>query len=509
MKSATSARNKHLANPVRAYAASVFIIGLCVTILQYHSITFWNTIAGDRIGWVWSITIEAIGLWMWVQKSAMQRYLGVVASIILLAGPIFLLGADLAHHQDVAQETQAAKKEIGKASKAMRVERKMMFLEQEGMLKQALEDNRQTIKDFRENSKDPTRSGWSKQIAGVMEANARLRDELSKLYDERAKWQASLIEQDTEIKAKQEKAMRDIASKDKGAKLAFIDNDMSQDALFFLVGLQMVALVLLQIANVIAMVKIGKTFRARERQFEDKLQSEIDTEQPLQPSVQSGATRVQSQARKTEGKTFVAKETAAKNSTLQTDVTDVQAGATDVQAMQDEFAIGTTKSDTKATKDNKNSTLQTDATDVQTDATDVQVGKNTLGDNQNIAVGDAPDVQASAPDVQASAPDVQASAIDTAPDVQVGVYNTTSANDRFGGTEQGKIIGRCAKIRARLQRMTQENPEQPIKDLAATLGVDYRTLILARNYDNPTKRKPSAAGLSKIERALGLRSMVI
>ncbi len=67
------------------------ILILIIGLIQWHSIQFWMSITGE-IGILWSIVIEAAGLWLWWQR---QTLLACTASFILIAGPLLGLAIPL------------------------------------------------------------------------------------------------------------------------------------------------------------------------------------------------------------------------------------------------------------------------------------------------------------------------------------------------------------------------------------------------------------------------------
>jgi len=75
------------------------LIGGGTFIIQWHSIAFWTEHVNASIGWVWSVVIEAWSLWLWYRPKASARALGLLASLLLLAGPLYQIAAPtLADH---------------------------------------------------------------------------------------------------------------------------------------------------------------------------------------------------------------------------------------------------------------------------------------------------------------------------------------------------------------------------------------------------------------------------
>lgn len=72
---------------------------LSISLIQWHSIQFWMKATGE-IGLLWSIAIEAAGLWLWWQR---YKLLACTASVILIAGP--MLGLALPMVDAITQNT--------------------------------------------------------------------------------------------------------------------------------------------------------------------------------------------------------------------------------------------------------------------------------------------------------------------------------------------------------------------------------------------------------------------
>lgn len=66
-----------------------------IGLLQYHSIQFWQDFTEPEIGIVWSLVLEGTALWLWYQGHIGTRVLGLCASLLLLAGPIYQVSAPL------------------------------------------------------------------------------------------------------------------------------------------------------------------------------------------------------------------------------------------------------------------------------------------------------------------------------------------------------------------------------------------------------------------------------
>jgi len=83
-------------------------------VLQYHGLCFWN----EHGGWWWSIALGVLTLWFWMHHRRVVRWtFGVLASVLLMLGPLWQVGAPLADQMEqrdayllsVSVETQALK----------------------------------------------------------------------------------------------------------------------------------------------------------------------------------------------------------------------------------------------------------------------------------------------------------------------------------------------------------------------------------------------------------------
>lgn len=67
------------------FSLAVFILATGLT--QWHGFHFWTDLTGNNItGALWSVSIEAAALWLWVRGGLMP--VAIVASTLLLAGPL-------------------------------------------------------------------------------------------------------------------------------------------------------------------------------------------------------------------------------------------------------------------------------------------------------------------------------------------------------------------------------------------------------------------------------------
>jgi hypothetical protein len=95
------------------------VLAGAIGLLQAHGMAFWSAELGPY-GIAWSVLLEATALWLWWGATRTQRGLGLVASTLLLLGPLYqvvtpvLDGMAEAAHADRAREelVPAVKSEI-------------------------------------------------------------------------------------------------------------------------------------------------------------------------------------------------------------------------------------------------------------------------------------------------------------------------------------------------------------------------------------------------------------
>ncbi len=63
---------------------AILIVIICTVLLQAHSIPFWLEQTDSVIGYLWSLSIELVGLWLWIHK---RLVLATVASTIIILVP--------------------------------------------------------------------------------------------------------------------------------------------------------------------------------------------------------------------------------------------------------------------------------------------------------------------------------------------------------------------------------------------------------------------------------------
>jgi transcriptional regulator with GAF, ATPase, and Fis domain len=130
-------------------------------VLQYHSIRFWSEHVDPVIGWLWSIVIEGAGLWMWYRRDLAGRVLGLVASVLLLAGPLYQIAVPVIQKNAFAVAENTAREQ--------RV----------SILRAQIAHDAQLLLTFTSNS--TKRTGWLEAIERTDARLAHARAELARL----------------------------------------------------------------------------------------------------------------------------------------------------------------------------------------------------------------------------------------------------------------------------------------------------------------------------------------
>jgi hypothetical protein len=78
----------------RQLTALVLLVA-AIGLMQYHAIMFWSEHVDLTTGWAWSLLLEGSALWLWSSKRIAQRILGAVATVLVLAGPLYQVSAPL------------------------------------------------------------------------------------------------------------------------------------------------------------------------------------------------------------------------------------------------------------------------------------------------------------------------------------------------------------------------------------------------------------------------------
>lgn len=76
---------------------TIALLAGCIGLLQVHSIQFWNANVDATTGAACSILLEGAALMLWSSARWPRRALGAVATVLLLAGPLYQVSAPLVH----------------------------------------------------------------------------------------------------------------------------------------------------------------------------------------------------------------------------------------------------------------------------------------------------------------------------------------------------------------------------------------------------------------------------
>ena len=128
-------------------------------LLQIHGICFWLEHGGLH-GWLWSVVLCVATVWFWLHHKPVIRYtFGVVASLLLLAGPLWQVGAplvDAIEQRNAQQRNVALQVETLRNSEALQVA---------------------TLQTFLRNSE--ARTGWAPLIVTAQDDLAMTRERLA------------------------------------------------------------------------------------------------------------------------------------------------------------------------------------------------------------------------------------------------------------------------------------------------------------------------------------------
>jgi hypothetical protein len=92
---------------LRPLATGLLLAG-CIGLLQYHSIQFWVERTGSPVGLAWSLLLEGAALWLWSDRRPLRHGLGALATLLLLAGPLYQVSAPLLDDSGRADRQAAA-----------------------------------------------------------------------------------------------------------------------------------------------------------------------------------------------------------------------------------------------------------------------------------------------------------------------------------------------------------------------------------------------------------------
>lgn len=137
----------------------VLVVG--TALLQYHAIWWWTDHVDETTGWAWSLCLEVAALWLWFRPGLFSRAIGLVGTLLVLAGPLHQVATPVledlakAEHAAQARETQAT------------------------LLQGRIDDLRTTLDRLTANSRE--RTGWLPAINRTREDLAAAREEYEKV----------------------------------------------------------------------------------------------------------------------------------------------------------------------------------------------------------------------------------------------------------------------------------------------------------------------------------------
>ncbi len=156
-------------NRLAAIYPTLLLVG-GVALIQYHAIAFWSDAVDPVTGWAWSILLELVALWLWYERHT--RPLAFIATLLVLSGPLYQVSAPLV--KAIAENATES------ASEPQRV----------ALLREAIAQDEASLQTFLENSQ--ARSGWLPAIEAARASLDEKREQLRELLTRSAEtlpWQ--------------------------------------------------------------------------------------------------------------------------------------------------------------------------------------------------------------------------------------------------------------------------------------------------------------------------------
>lgn len=138
-------------------ALPLLVLAGAIALLQVHAIQFWTEFIGP-MGWAWAVLLEVVALWLWYQRQLARRMLAMVASVLTLTGPVYMVCEPLIEEWQSSSHVDAGRE--------LRIER--LTLEASRL--------EESIETFRANSE--ARAGW---LEPIQDAQTRLAEVDSQL----------------------------------------------------------------------------------------------------------------------------------------------------------------------------------------------------------------------------------------------------------------------------------------------------------------------------------------
>ena len=143
---------------------TVALLLMAVAILQWHAIAFWTVHTGP-LGWMWAVGIEGAAVWLWWRPERVVRVIGLVASVLSLAGPLHQVGYPVLEAVERAEAAEVAR--------VSRIE----------VLRGTLQAEKESLRHYQHLS--GKRLGWASRIDRAQERIDEANDELTHLMSER------------------------------------------------------------------------------------------------------------------------------------------------------------------------------------------------------------------------------------------------------------------------------------------------------------------------------------
>lgn len=154
--------------------AILLLLG-AIVLMQAHAWEFWSQYDAT-FGPLWAVMLEGAALWLWSQRSIAKNALALVASVLVLAGPLYQVSAPaIKQYQE------------SKTAPALYAKREQQLLADQQRLADSL---------ARYNANSETRAGWLSAISGAQAELTAVNDQLKALYSEQAQpmaWQALAV----------------------------------------------------------------------------------------------------------------------------------------------------------------------------------------------------------------------------------------------------------------------------------------------------------------------------
>jgi hypothetical protein len=127
-----------------------------IALIQWHAIAFWSNAIDQATGWAWSVLLELIALWLWYRPRT--RLLAFITTALVLSGPLYQVTRPL-----VQEFTYTAAESASEPARA-------------SLLREAIAAEEKALHTFLANSAE--RSGW---LPAIEQARASLNGKRAEL----------------------------------------------------------------------------------------------------------------------------------------------------------------------------------------------------------------------------------------------------------------------------------------------------------------------------------------